>query len=262
MSTRTAEGPPDRAFTVVAAGALALGVAATLASTWSMPAMGGMPMPGGWTMSMTWMPMPGQSIAGAALSFLGMWSAMTVAMMLPSLAPVLRRYRAGAAAGDRRRLARLTWAAAAGYFAVWVTVGAAIFPVGLAVAEAAMRHPAMARAVPAAVGTVLLAGGLLQFTPWKRRRLACCRPAPPDQPQRLGEAWRYGVRLGANCAACCAGLTAIQLALGVMDLGVMAAVTAAITGERLAARAAVVARVTGAIAVAAGAVQVLVVVAS
>jgi predicted metal-binding membrane protein len=257
MNTSIAERPPDRAFIAAALGAALVAVAATLASTWAMAPMGGMPMPGGWTMSMTWMLMPGQSAAGAALSFLGMWSAMTVAMMLPSLAPALRRYRAGAAARDRRHLARLTWTVAAGYFAVWVTVGAAIFPVGLAVAEAAMRHPPAARAVPAAAGAVLLAGGLLQFTPWKRRRLACCRPAPPELPQRRGEAWRYGLRLGGHCVGCCAGLTAIQLAAGVMDLRVMAVVMAAITGERLAVRGDLVARVTGGIAVAAGTAQVL-----
>ena len=55
--------------------------------------MDGMPMPGGWTMSMTWMRMPGQTWPGAAASFLGMWIVMMVAMMLPSLVPMLWRYR-------------------------------------------------------------------------------------------------------------------------------------------------------------------------
>jgi len=51
--------------------------------------MGEMPMPGGWTMSMAWMRMPGQTWPGAAASFLGMWIVMMVAMMLPSLVPML-----------------------------------------------------------------------------------------------------------------------------------------------------------------------------
>ncbi len=42
-------------------------------------------MPGGWTMSMTWMRMPGQTWAGAATTFLGIWVVMMVAMMMPSL---------------------------------------------------------------------------------------------------------------------------------------------------------------------------------
>ena len=67
----------------------------------SMSAMGGMAMPGGWTMSMMWMRMPGQSWLAVAASFLGMWMVMMVAMMLPSLAPMLWRYRqAVAGTGD------------------------------------------------------------------------------------------------------------------------------------------------------------------
>jgi hypothetical protein len=37
--------------------------------------------------------MPGQTWPGAAASFLGMWVVMMVAMMLPSLVPMLWRYR-------------------------------------------------------------------------------------------------------------------------------------------------------------------------
>ncbi len=59
-----------------------------------MSAMGEMPMPGDWTMSMAWMLMPGPDVArSAAASFLGMWIVMMVAMMLPSLVPMLWRYR-------------------------------------------------------------------------------------------------------------------------------------------------------------------------
>ncbi len=49
----------------------------------SMSAMGGMPMAGGWTLSMTWMRMPGQTWAGVTTKFLGMWVVMMMAMMLP-----------------------------------------------------------------------------------------------------------------------------------------------------------------------------------
>src|SRR5215469_2516124 len=68
---------------------------AALTAVWcgSMSAMGEMPMPGGWTMSMAWMPMPGETWLGTAASFVGMWIVMMVAMMLPSLVPTLWRYR-------------------------------------------------------------------------------------------------------------------------------------------------------------------------
>ena len=67
-----------------------------------------------------------------------------------------------------------------------------------------------------------------------------------------GTAWRHGLRLGLDCSICCAGLTVVLLALGVMDLRAMAAVAAAITAERLAPAGERIARVTGALVIGAG----------
>ena len=67
-----------------------------------------------------------------------------------------------------------------------------------------------------------------------------------------GAAWRHGLRLGLHCVACCAGLTAILLVIGVMDLRAMAVVAAAITAERLAPAGERVAQAIGVVAVGAG----------
>src|SRR5918992_5846372 len=90
--------------------ALLFVASAALTIVWStsMSAMGEMSMPGGWTMSMAWMLMPGQTWPGAAASFLGMWVVMMVAMMLPSLAPILWRYREAVGTSGETRLGRLT----------------------------------------------------------------------------------------------------------------------------------------------------------
>jgi len=88
----------------------------------SMSAMGEMPMPGGWTMSMAWMRMPD---------------------------------RRGPALGRR----------------------SSAFPLGVALAANEMQQPALARAVPIAVGAVVLIAGSLQFTAWKARHLARYREA-------------------------------------------------------------------------------------
>src|SRR4030095_2964954 len=130
----------------------------------SMSAMGEMPMPGGWAMSMTWMRMPGQTWPGAAASFLGMWVVMMVAMMLPSLAPMLRRYREAVGGTAARHLGALTAIAGAGYFFVWTVFGMAVFPLGAALAAIEMQQPALARAVPGAARVVGLSAGVLQFT--------------------------------------------------------------------------------------------------
>src|ERR1017187_772778 len=76
---------------VVCAIAFVASVAATVYFCRSMS--GGMDMPGGWTMSMMWMRMPGQSWAAAAAMFLLMWLTMMVAMMLPSALPMLLNFR-------------------------------------------------------------------------------------------------------------------------------------------------------------------------
>jgi predicted metal-binding membrane protein len=131
----------------------------------------------------------------------------------------------------------------------------AAFPLGVALAAVAMQQPALARAVPMAVGVVVVIGGSLQLTAWKARHLVCCREAPGRGralPADAGTAWRHGLRLGLHCSHCCAGLMAILLVIGVMDLGVMAAVAAAITVERLAPAGERVARAIGVVAVGAG----------
>jgi predicted metal-binding membrane protein len=249
------ERASQRAFFGVSALIFAASAAVTIVWCESMSAMGGMPMPGGWTMSMAWMRMPGQTWPGAAASFLGMWAVMMVAMMLPSLVPMLWRYRQAVVRTGETRLGRLTALVGVGYFFVWTVSGMAAFPLGVVLAAAEMHLPRLARAVPTAVGVVVLIAGLLQFTAWKARYLACCREEPGcgrTPPADAGTAWRHGLRLGLHCVHCCFGLTAILLGLGVMDLRAMAVVTAAITVERLAPAGERVARAIGVALVAAG----------
>src|SRR4029077_9857940 len=111
------------------------------------------------TMSVAWMRMPGQTWLGAAASFLGMWIVMMVAMMLPSLVPMLWRYRQAVGRTGGTRLGRLTALGGVGYFFVWAMFGAAIFPLGVALAAMEMQQPMLARAVPVAVGGVVLLAG-------------------------------------------------------------------------------------------------------
>lgn len=242
------ERASHRAFLAVSALLFAASAALTIAWCASMSAMGGMAMPGGWTLSMAWMPMHGQTWAGAAAAFLGMWEAMMVAMMLPSLVPMLGRYRRAVGGAGAPRLGRLTARVGVGYFLVWAAFGMAIYPAGVALAAIAMHQPAVARAVPLAVGAVVLIAGLLQFAPWKARHLACCREVPGPGRARQADAataWRHGLRFGRHCALCCANWMAVLLVVGVMDLAAMAMVAAAITAERLAPAGERVARAIG-----------------
>src|SRR5881409_315256 len=182
------ERASQQAFFGVSALLFAASAAVTIVWCASMSAMGEMPMPGGWTMSMAWMRMPGQTWPGTAASFLGMWVVMMVAMMLPSLVPMLWRYRQAVGRTGETRLGRLTALVGVGYFFVWTVFGMAAFPLGVALAAVEMQQPALARAVPIAVGVVVLIAGSSSSPRGRRVSLPAagrhpgaavrCRPTP------------------------------------------------------------------------------------
>ena len=252
MSTDRAS---ERAFFGIAALVFIASAAVTIAWCASMSAMHELPMPGGWSLSMTWMRMPGRSWPGVAASFLAMWVVMMVAMMLPSLVPMLWRYRQAVGRPGTAHLGWLTALAGVAYFLVWTLFGLAAFALGVALVSVALREPALARTVPVAAGAVVLVTGALQLTRWKARQLACCREVPAcgrTLPADPATAWRHGLRLGLHCSACCGAMMASLLVLGVMDLVVMGVVTAAMTAERLLPAGERVARAIGAAAIGAG----------
>jgi predicted metal-binding membrane protein len=137
----------------------------------------------------------------ALSSFVGMWSAMTAAMMLPSAAPALVR-------GSGRRAP----AAALEYLAVWLVVGLAGY--------------AAYRVLPAIPWWSLVALGLAyELTPLKRAALRRCR-----RPASSGFAH------GVDCAVCCAGLMLVLAGVGLMSIAWMAAVGAVILLQKVGPR--------------------------
>jgi len=173
---------------------------------------------------------------------------MMVVMMLPSLVPMLSRYRRSVRGVDGIHLHGLTVLVGVGYFVVWAVVGMAAYAAGAGVMALEMRWEKVAQWLPVAAGMVLLVSGGVQFTPWKARQLALWREGPgpgcPPPPNAPG-AWRHGLRMGVRCSLCCGSLMLALLAIGMMDLVAMAAVTLAISAERLAPAPLRVARVAG-----------------
>jgi len=197
---------------------------------------------------MTGMSMPQQTWYGAAAGYLGMWMAMMVPMMLPSLVPMLSRYRRSVRGADGIHLLGRTALVGVGYFVIWAVVGTAAYAAGAGVMAVEMRWGMAAQWLPVAAGVVLLVAGGVQLSPWKARQLALCREGSgcgcPPTPNALG-AWRHGLRLGVRCSFCCGSLMLALLAIGMMDLLAMVAVTLAISTERLAPFPLRVARVAG-----------------
>ncbi len=206
---------------------------------WARVMAAGMTMPGEWTLSMVWMAMPGQTRLGAALGFEGMWIAMMATMMLPSLVPTLAR-------------TRLDVLASAGYFAVWAAIGAGVYVVGIALAQAEVRWATLARVIPIARGVVLVGAGLVQLTVWKARHLQCYREGCLGVAHP-GASWRRGIALGSHCAQCCLPFMAVLVVAGMMNLAVIAVTALAITVERVVREPALVARLAGLIVIVAGA---------
>ena len=156
---------------------------------------------------------------GAGL-WLGAWTVMMAAMMLPSAAPLVLLY-------SLRSDTLASTLLMAGYLLTWAFVGLAAYSVD-------MRLPDPG---DGAVAAVLIAAGVYQFTPLKSACLRRCR-SPVDflvthwQAGRLG-ALRIGLEHGAYCVGCCWALMAVLVVAGAMGLVWVVAIAAAIAAEKL-----------------------------
>ena len=206
-----------------------------------------MEMPGGWTMSMMWIRMPGQTWPGAAASFLSMWVVMMVAMMLPSALPMFlstRRSLAETGAPNSRASMSLM---AAGYFLTWLAVGAGVYALGIPFAAAVTRWESFSRAIPVLLGVALIAAGAFQFTRWKMTGLLRCRsPLGCDTSCPVREtSFFLGCKQGAACCICCTPPMMILLTLGMMNPFVMVGVAIIIAAEKMLPRPEIVAQLVG-----------------
>ena len=175
-------------------------------------------------------------------AFIGMWATMMTAMMLPVVAPLVldyARWRAPVAG----MTARVVFAA--GYLVVWVVTG--VFAL---VALRTMSGGHASASLDRLGGAVLLVAGAYQFAPSKRRATAAYRrllgaPATLSPTGGPVSAAREGVQLGVCCLACCGALMAVLVAVGVMSLAWLAALTTVCFAERNWRHGSAVTSVTG-----------------
>lgn len=190
----------------------------------------------------------GGATSSNVASFLGMWILMMAAMMLPSLVPTLWRYRRRLELTSATRPNWLTAIVGTGYVTVWMIVGVVVYLLKSALESPLLELSLPARAIPVAIGAIVLSAGAVQFTAWKERQLVCCREAVTSgwvEPADIDASWRHGMELGWHCTLSCAGPMVTLLAIGMMDWRAMAIVTTAITLERLTPAYRLVACVTG-----------------
>ena len=163
---------------------------------------------------------PGTDLGGLGW-FLGIWVTMTAAMMLPSAVP---------AAGHVAQLARrsTTVLFVAGYLAIWTGYGLAAYGLYRLLSRLDTGWLAWDGRGPLVAGAVIVAAGIYEVTPLKRRSLHRCRSARhPESPLRSGLAH------GRDCMTCSGALMAVLLVLGVMSLFWMALVAVVIFTEKV-----------------------------
>ena len=177
-----------------------------------------------------------------------MWAVMMTAMMLPSAAPMILL------AGVQ---VRHPWLMVLGYLVVW-----ALFSVGATslqwwLVQLLVVTPMMEVSSRSAAAALLVVAGLYQWTALKRVCLVNCQSPVAFVMRRwrsgASGAFRMGVEHGTYCVGCCWALMLLLFAGGVMNLTVIAALTAFVAFEKLAPVGVWGARISGMLLVAAAA---------
>ena len=218
---------------------------------WAWIVVMGRDMYGPMTGASAWMMTPRWDAPHLALLW-AMWAVMMTGMMLPSAAPMILL-----AGGTGQFRGRQTCLLALGYLAVWAlfSVGATALQWGLA--QLFVLTPMMEVSSRNAAAVFLIVAGVYQWTPWKHACLTACQSPLAFLMRRWRSgawgAFRMGVEHGAYCVGCCWALMLLLFAGGVMNLTVIAALTAFVAFEKLAPVGAHSARVSGALLIGAAA---------
>jgi predicted metal-binding membrane protein len=222
---------------------------------WSWIVVMARDMYGPMTGASAWMMTPAWD-ARHLLLLWAMWAVMMAGMMLPSAAPLLLLYgvaarRQGLGAAASRQI----YALAAGYIAVWALFSVVVTATQRILSMFLILSPMMTLASPAIGAALLLAAGIYQLTPLKHACLRNCQSPMSFLMHRwragAAGAFRMGIDHGANCLGCCWALMLLLFAGGVMNLAVIAALTAFVAFEKLAPLGVRGARVSGALLMAA-----------
>jgi predicted metal-binding membrane protein len=182
----------------------------------------------------------GQGDAAKVAMVAAMWVAMTLAMMLPSAAPMILTYAeiADTAAGKHEPVVS-PFMIAAGYAAVWLGFAALATLAQLVLMRVALLNGSMASASGLFSGAIMIGAGGYQFSALKHACLTQCQH--PFQffftnwkttPRGV---FRLGVQQGFYCLGCCWAMMLVMFAVGVMNVIWMAALGIVMTFEKVGA---------------------------
>lgn len=160
-----------------------------------------------------------------ALLFVGGWTVMTVAMMLPTSLPLISVFHTIA----RQRVDRslLVALVIAGYLAIWTLFGVVVYLGHLVLRWFAEGSPWLEAHSWAVSGSIMLLAGAFQFTQLKYRCLDKCRSPFSfviEHWRGYNHRWQalwLGIHHGLFCVGCCWALMLLMLAVSVANLGWM-----------------------------------------
>ena len=195
------------------------------------------------------------------LAMFDMWWVMMVAMMLPSVIPMVLAYaRASRVKGEEKAILGHTLVFAGVYGLLWTLLSAI-----LTTAQLLLIRAGLISELTLKLGDHKIAGGLLvlvgiyQLTPFKRACLDQCRTPSTFVTRFWRPGWRgaahIGLRHGMYCIGCCWLLTELLFVGGVMNLAWMAGVALIVTFEKVAPVGQRGAAAVGLVAIAAGIVM-------
>jgi predicted metal-binding membrane protein len=163
---------------------------------------------------------------------------MTLAMMLPSAAPMILTYAEIAdTAAKKGEPVVSPFLIAAGYTVVWFGFAAAATVAQLALTRAALLDASLASASGLFSGAIFVGAGIYQFSALKHACLTQCRN--PFQffftnwATTTRGVFRLGVRQGLFCLGCCWAMMLVMFAVGVMNVVWMAALGIVMTLEKI-----------------------------
>lgn len=172
--------------------------------------------------SAEWLIMPGMMGWGAldlALVFL-MWTVMMVAMMLPSMPPLLLMLRhIDQAEASGKTVWPRTIHFVSGYLAVWMLFSLAATFAQWGLLELRLVSPMMESSSSAFSGILLLLAGAYQFSSLKNACLQHCHsPLGFLLTHKFDNRFLLGLRHGSYCVGCCWMIMVLLFVFGVMNL--------------------------------------------
>jgi predicted metal-binding membrane protein len=197
--------------------------------------------------------MGGMAMLGAGL-FLVTWVVMMVAMMFPTIAPMVLAH--AGIVRSRGGGALPTVAFVFGYLVVWTAAG--LVPLAIIQLLASSSSASFMTWLPRLGGVVVLVAGLYQFTPLKDVCLKACRSPlgfvlSHDFGGGSPAAARAGLSHGLYCLGCCWAIMAVLAVVGLMNLAWMAVFALLFFFEKTWRHGVVLSRISGIACVVGGA---------